>query len=191
MAVLDIAHMGNPILRQKALPVNLDELIDPNNPELQRFIDDLIDTMHDEGGVGIAAPQVSRSLQIVIAECESNERYPEQKNVPLTVLVNPEITYLSKEKVSFWEGCLSLKDLRGLVSRSKEIHVEAWSRYGEKFEIKTDGFLSIILQHEIDHLKGKLFIDRIEDLKYLSYLDEYQKYWLEEFVHTEEQEKSL
>ncbi len=183
--------MGNPILRQKAMPVNLDELVNPNNQELQRLIDDLIDTMHEEEGVGIAAPQVSRSLQIVIAECESNERYPDQKSVPLTVLVNPKITYRSEEKVSYWEGCLSLKDLRGLVPRSKEIHVEAWSRYGEKIEIKTSSFLSIILQHEIDHLEGKLFVDRIEDMKFLSYLDEYQKYWLKEFVPAEESDEPL
>jgi len=179
-SVLKVAHLGNPILRQIAQPVDLEELTADGSNEIQGFIDDLIATMHDEGGVGIAAPQVARSIQIVVLECEANDRYPEGESIPLTVLVNPKITRYSEEKTTFWEGCLSLKDLRGLVPRSCEVTVEAYNRQGEKVVIEAEGFLAIVLQHEIDHLQGKLFIDRMTDLTKLAYLDEFEEFWLPE-----------
>ena len=179
MSVLNVARIGHPILRQKAEPVDLKALTAPGTNELQRLIDDMVDTMRDEDGVGIAAPQVARSLQIVVVEYRMNERYPDQDEIPLTVLVNPVITRSSEETSSFWEGCLSLKDLRGLVTRPREVTVEAHSRQGEKMVVAAQDFLAVVLQHEIDHLHGMVFLDRMQDLTQLAFDDELQTYWTE------------
>jgi len=179
LSVLKIARLGHPILREIAKPVDLQALTKPGDNELQQLIDDMIDTMRDEGGVGIAAPQVARSLQIVIVEYQQNERYPSQEDIPLTVYVNPVITHLGEETSSFWEGCLSLKDLRGLVTRSKAITVEAFSREGKKMVVDAIGFLAVVLQHEIDHLHGKVFLDRMTDLTQLAWAEEWETYWTE------------
>lgn len=179
MPSLKIARLGNPILRQQARPVDLEKLKGTPDPELDKFIDDLIDTMHEEGGVGIAAPQVGESIQIVIAEYLRNDRYPDQDDIPLAVLVNPVITHYGNGELSFWEGCLSLSDLRGLVTRPDEVTVEAYDRKGEPMRIEAKGFYAIVLQHEIDHLHGKVFLDRMTDLTQLSYNEEFQTYWVE------------
>lgn len=180
MPALKVAKLGDPVLRQKAKPVDLDSLTSSQNNEIQEFIDDLIDTMHKEGGVGIAAPQVARSVQIVVIEYLQNERYPGEEEIPLMVLVNPVIARYGEEKVDGWESCLSLIDLRGLVTRSKEVTVEAYKRNGEKALIEASGFLAVILQHEIDHLHGKVFLDRMTDLSKLAYHEEFQKFWKED-----------
>jgi peptide deformylase len=180
MAELTIAKLGNPILRQIAQPVDLEVLTGPDNHEIQAFIDDLIEIMRVEDGVGIAAPQVSRSIQIVIVEYAGNERYPDKDDIQLMVLVNPKITRYSKEIEEGWEGCLSLENLRGLVQRSTEVTVEAYDRDGKKMVIDAEGFLAIVLQHEIDHLNGKVFLDSMNDMTKLCFLDEYSKYWVDE-----------
>lgn len=177
MSVLDIARLGHPILRKIAEPVDLVELTAPGENDLQRLIDDMTDTMRAEEGVGIAAPQVARSLQILVIEYQHNERYPSEEDIPLTVYVNPVITWSSEATGSFWEGCLSLKDLRGLVTRPLEVTVEAYSRQGEKMVVEADGFLAVVLQHEIDHLLGKVFIDRMADFTQLAFVEEWQTYW--------------
>lgn len=179
MSVLNIARLGHPILREIAGPVNLKALTAPGENSLQQLIDDMIDTMREEGGVGIAAPQVAHSLQIIIVEYQQNERYPSQDDIPLTVYVNPVIVHSGKETASFWEGCLSLKDLRGLVTRPKEVRVEAFSREGKKLVVEAKGFLAVVLQHEIDHLLGKVFLDRMTDLTQLAWAEEWQTYWAE------------
>lgn len=179
MAGLKIARLGNPVLRQIAQPVNLKELNDPDS-ELQVLIDDMVATMRTDGGVGLAAPQVSKSLQIVVLECEENKRYPEGQAIPLTVLVNPVITRYSEETALGWESCLSLIDFRGLVRRSREVTVTAFNRKGEKTVVQATGFLAIVLQHEIDHLNGKVFLDRMEDLTKLAYMEEFETYWVEQ-----------
>lgn len=179
MALLKIAKLGNPLLRRVAQPVSLEELTAEGDNELQRLIDDLIETMHTEGGVGIAAPQVSRSLQIVVVEYRSNERYPGQNDIPLNVLINPVITAYGNDTVSFWEGCLSVPDLRGRVVRPDRVTVEAFSRAGEPLKIQASGFLAVVLQHEIDHLHGKVFLDRMTDFSHLAYNEEFQVYWAE------------
>ena len=180
MSVLNVARLGHPVLRQKAEPVDLKALAAPGENELQRLIDDMVDTMRDEDGVGIAAPQVVRSLQIVVVEYRTNERYPDQDEIPLTVFVNPVITRSSDETSSFWEGCLSLKDLRGRVTRPREVTVEAYSRQGEKMVVEVQGFLAVVLQHEIDHLHGIVFLDRMKELTQLAFADELKTYWTEE-----------
>ena len=179
MATLKVARLGNPILRQKSKPVDLQTLKDPNS-EVQVFIDDMIETMRKEGGVGLAAPQVSRSVQIVVLECVDNERYPGKALIPLTVLVNPRITHYSEETVMGWESCLSLIDFRGYVPRSREVTLETFDRNGKKSVIQAKGFLAIVLQHEIDHLNGIVFLDRMKDFSKLAYMEEYQTYWMEQ-----------
>lgn len=176
MAALKIAKLGNPILRQIAQPVDLKELTAPNS-EIQVLIDEMVDTMHQEGGVGLAAPQVSRSLQIAVIESADNKRYPDRPDVSLTTLVNPEIIRYSEEQVSGWESCLSLVEFRGLVPRSQTVTVEAYDRHGERKTIEAEGFLAVVLQHEIDHLNGMVFLDRMPDLTKLSYEKEFETYW--------------
>lgn len=178
MAELEIARLGNPILRRIAQPVNLNELNDPQG-EVQVLIDDMVETMKKNGGVGLAAPQASRSIQIVILGCEDNQRYPDKENIPLTALINPVITRYSDEKTMGWESCLSLVDFRGLVPRSTEVTVEAFNRKGQKTVIHASGFLAIVLQHEIDHLNGMVFLDRMEDITKLSYIKEFETYWVQ------------
>ena len=180
MSVLKVVRSGNPVLRQSAQPVDLEELKNPEPNELQNFIDDMVDTMKHEEGVGLAATQVGRSLRIVTLECATNSRYPDRPEFSLMVLVNPKITRYSEEKFSGWEACLSLPGLRGLVSRSEEVVVEAYDRLGEKTTIEADGFLAIVLQHEIDHLDGVLYIDRMTDMSKLCFEEEFQEFWVDE-----------
>jgi peptide deformylase len=177
MAVLKVAKLGNPVLRQIAKQVDLKELADEQG-ELQDFIDDMIDTMREEDGVGLAAPQVNRSLQIVVLEYENNERYPDESSIPVTVLVNPVLSDYAEEKVLGWESCLSLVDFRGMVPRSTSVTLKAYDRDGDRIEKRTTGFEAVVLQHEIDHLNGKVFLDRMEDLTQLAYQEEFEEFWL-------------
>jgi len=177
MAVLKVAKLGNPVLRQIAKQVDLKELADQQG-ELQDFIDDMIDTMRVEDGVGLAAPQVNRSLQIAVLEYEDNERYPEESSIPVTVLINPVLSDYSEETDLGWESCLSLIDFRGLVRRSRSVTLNAYDREGNKIEKRATGFEAVVLQHEIDHLNGKVFLDRMEDLTKLAYQEEFEEFWL-------------
>jgi len=177
MAVLKVAKLGNPVLRQIAKQVDLKELADQQG-ELQNFIDDMIDTMREEDGVGLAAPQVNRSLQIVVLEYENNERYPGESSIPVTVLVNPVLSDYGEEEALGWESCLSLADFRGLVPRSTSVMLKAYDRDGNRIEKRATGFEAVVLQHEIDHLNGKVFLDRMEDLTQLAYQEEFEEFWL-------------
>ncbi len=177
MAVLKVAKLGNPVLRQVAKQVDLKELTDQQGG-LQQFIDDMIETMREEGGVGLAAPQVNRSLQIVVLEYDNNDRYPGESSIPVTVLVNPVLSDYSEEQALGWESCLSLIDFRGLVPRSTSVTLQAYDRNGNKVEKRASGFEAVVLQHEIDHLNGKVFLDRMEDLTQLSYQEEFEEFWL-------------
>jgi len=179
MTELKVARLGNPVLRQIARPVDLKELSEPGGG-IQSLIDDMADTMRKEGGVGLAAPQVSRSVKIVIIECRENKRYPGREEIPLTALVNPSITHYSEETRLGWESCLSLIDFRGLVPRSTQVTVEAYTREGRKVVIEAEGFLAIVLQHEIDHLNGIVFLDRMQDFTKLAYQEEFETYWMNE-----------
>ena len=163
MSLLKVAKLGNPILRKIAQPIDLGSL-SLSNGEIQTLVDNMIDTMREEDGVGLAAPQVFRSLQLVVIECSSNERYSDAPEIPLTVLINPVIKHYGKKKALGWEGCLSLKDLRGLVPRSQNITVEYFDREGKPLTLDAEGFLAVVLQHEIDHLNGKVFLDRRQTL---------------------------
>jgi peptide deformylase len=175
MAIFKIAKLGNPVLRQVAKPVDLNDLA---GSAMQTFIDDMIETMHHEGGVGLAAPQVNRSIQIVVLEYIENERYPDEVSIPLTVLVNPVLSDYSQETKEGWESCLSLVDFRGLVPRSTTVTLNAYNQQGNKIQKTVSDFEAVVLQHELDHLKGFVFLDRMKDLTQLSYQEEFEEFWV-------------
>lgn len=173
MALLKVAHLGHPVLRKAAEPLNRKEL---RSTECQRFIDDLVETMREYDGVGLAAPQVHESVRVVVYEVAANPRYPEAPSVPLTVLVNPVVTPLSDTVEEGWEGCLSLPDLRGRVPRHTEIQVEALDRRGKPLRYIAKEFHARVVQHECDHLDGVVFVDRMRDLSTLAFLPEFLRY---------------
>src|SRR6185503_6299746 len=175
MAVLKVAHLGHPILRQIAAPVPPEGI---GAPEIQQLIDDMLDTMRDEDGAGLAAPQVHVSKRIVIYGIESNPRYPDAEGVPLTVLINPRLTPLTEEQEEDWEGCLSVPDLRGRVPRYTRLRVEAYGRDGVPVRFEAEGFHARVVQHECDHLDGKVYLDRMTSMESLTFLAEFHRYWL-------------
>jgi len=175
MALLKVAKLGNPILRRQADTVSISEA---QTPSFQRFLDDMVDTMRKEDGVGLAAPQVSQSKQVIVIESDENARYPQAPQLSLIVMLNPTITTHSEEMAEGWEGCLSLDNLRGKVARWTRIRVAGFNRFMEPLAIDAQGFLAVVFQHEIDHLHGKLFIDRMGDLSTLTHLAEYDHYWV-------------
>ena len=173
MAILKVAHLGNPILRKVAEPVSPEAI---GSPDIQRFIDDLIETMVEYDGAGLAAPQVHVSKQIVAFQVEDNPRYPEAEGIPLTVLINPKITPLSKHTDEDWEGCLSVPDLRGKVPRYTLVRIEAYDRAGKKLNYTAKDFHARVVQHECDHLIGKVFLDRMRSMESLTFLREFARY---------------
>lgn len=174
MAILKIAQMGNPALRRPAAPVPVKSI---KSPILQNFIDDMIETMRDYSGVGLAAPQVHESIQIVVIEAQENPRYPQAPIIPLTVLINPTVEPLTDETDEDWEGCLSIPDIRGKVPRYREVRVRAHDREGKQLDLSVKNFFARVIQHENDHLQGILFLDRMKSLATLTYLTEYHRYW--------------
>ncbi|MDH5543704.1 MAG: peptide deformylase [Nitrospinota bacterium] len=172
-SILKIAQLGNPVLRIPAAPLTDQEIL---HPSTSHFIDSMIATMREYNGAGLAAPQVSFSKQIIVIESRENRG----GDFPLTILLNPKIVEFSKDLAEGWEGCLSLKDLWGKVKRSTRIKVEAKTREGKNIDIKAEGFFAIVLQHEIDHLYGKVFVDRMEDMTSLCFTAEYNKYMTDE-----------
>ena len=179
MAILKIAHIGHPVLRQRARELTLDEL---QSADTQRFIDDLIETMHDANGAGLAANQVYNPVRICAVEVMNNPRYPYKPNVPLTVLVNPVIEALGDARFDNYEGCLSVPNLRGVVSRAAEIRLTAWDRHGEPIDREVRGLTAGTFQHECDHLDGALFVDKVSDPKTLSTWTEFERYHMADFV---------
>lgn len=175
MAILQIAKLGAPILRQIAAPVALAEA---QHPEFQSFLDDMIETMRKLDGVGLAAPQVFQSKQIIVIEAGQNPRYPESPDIPLIVMLNPVFTFLSEEKIEGWEGCLSVENLRGKVLRSSQVAVQGFNRHMDPMEIEADGFLAVVFQHETDHLNGTVYLDRMKDFSTLTHLAEFDRYWV-------------
>ena len=176
MSILKVTRLGHPVLRQVTQNVSPREL---ESPALQKLIDDMIETMKEYDGVGLAADQVHESKQIALLEVADNPRYPQKPNVPLTVLINPKITPLSEEMEEDWEGCLSVPDLRGRVPRYKSIRVQAWDRSGNDLDFVAEDFHARVIQHEFDHLHGKVYLDRMRDLSTLTFLQEFARYWMQ------------
>ena len=176
MSILKVPRLGHPILRKPAEALSLAEITDP---QFQRLIDDMIETMREYQGVGIAGVQVHVSKQIAVLEVGDNPRYPGKPAVPLTVLINPEMHPLSEATEEDWEGCLSIPELRGRVSRYQSVRVEALNRDGQELNFVATGFHARVIQHEVDHLRGHVFLDRMHDLSTLTYLAEYSRFWVE------------
>ena len=179
MALLKIAHLGHPVLREPAREVSADELA---SREVQTFIDDLIETMRDANGAGLAAPQVHMPLRICAIEVQDNPRYPYKPNVPLTVLVNPIIRPVGAETFENYEGCLSVPNLRGIVDRFVEIELEALDRHGKRERRTVRGLTAGTFQHEVDHLDGKVFLDRVKDTRSLTTWAEFDRHHKNAFV---------
>lgn len=175
MAVLKVAQLGHPILRRRAASVPRDTL---RSRDFQRFVDDLIETMREYSGVGLAAPQVHEGFQVLAVEAQKGQG--EMPEIPLTVLVNPVVTLLGEAMVEDWEGCLSIPGIRGRVPRHREIRVEALDRRGEALDFAASDFYARVIQHESDHLQGIVFLDRMKSFETLTFLDEYARYWAEE-----------
>jgi peptide deformylase len=164
MAVREILKMGDPRLLRIAQPVR-----EFGTRELRALIDDLFDTMSAARGVGLAAPQIGEDLQLVIFGFEHSERYPDAPTVPMTVLLNPTITPLSDEMEEGWEGCLSVPGLRGAVPRYTRIRYTGFDPDGRPIEREAEGFHARVVQHECDHLIGRLYPTRMHDLTKLGY----------------------
>jgi peptide deformylase len=179
MAIRKIAQIGHPVLRQRAREVTREELA---TPAMQQFIDDLIETMHDANGAGLAAIQVYEPIRIAAIEVKNNPRYPYKPPIPLTVLVNPVLTPIDDEHFDNYEGCLSVPNLRGVVPRAVHLHVRAWDRHGNAIDEVVHGLKAATFQHEVDHLDGKLFVDRVADPLTLTTWTEFERYHLAGFV---------
>ncbi len=169
MAVLKIIRAGNPVLRQVARPVSVDEL-----PDMAVLADDMIETLMDARGVGLAAPQVGQAVRMLVYFVPAS-RSETGEGTPLTVLCNPSLTPLSNETEEAFEGCLSLPGLTGKVPRFRRIGVKALLLSGETFEREVSGFHARVLQHENDHLDGKLYVDRMRSLGSFGFSDEIQE----------------
>jgi len=168
--ILEIAELGHPVLRKRAT-----EVLNLEDEEVQNFIDNLIATGIEANGVGIAAPQVFEPKRIFIISSRPNVRYPDAPEMEPTAIINPEIVSFSEEKEKDWEGCLSIPGIRGLVPRHKSINVKYLSRGGKEIESEFSDFIARIFQHELDHLDGTVFLDRLEFNKDLVTEKEYQK----------------
>ncbi|MCM2351572.1 MAG: peptide deformylase [Bacteriovoracaceae bacterium] len=168
-----ICRMGNPILRKKTQEVLKNFL---KTKEFGQLLEDMHDSMEHYGGIGIAAPQIGIDWQLALIELMNFNRYGEEVSFPLTVFINPRIEYLTTDLQGFWEGCLSVPGLRGFVERPNKIKVTYWNQNGEEQEIIAQGFLATVLQHELDHLGGILYVDRIKDPKLLSYQEEFEEF---------------
>jgi peptide deformylase len=175
MAILKVARLGHPVLRQKAQPIPVGEIRSAN---MQRLIDDMVETMREYDGAGLAANQVHTLLQVAVIEVETNPRYPEAPAIPLTVLINPVVTPLTAEMDDGWEGCLSVPDMRGVVPRYTAVRLEAYGRDGERIDTVAKEFFARVIQHETDHLHGIVYVDRMRDLSTLTHLAEWSKHWL-------------
>jgi peptide deformylase len=165
VAVRQVLKMGEPLLRAVAQPVT------QFGPELAQLVADMDDTMRALSGAGIAAPQIGVGARVVIFELKDNPRYPHIKAVPYTVLINPTLTPLTDEQDEGWEGCLSVPGLRGLVPRFTRLRYQGFDLDGAPFERTVEGFHARVVQHEVDHLDGILFPQRVRDLRNFGFED--------------------
>ena len=167
MAIRNILKMGHPLLLEQAALVNRFD-----TPELHLLIKDMIETMEAEDGAGLAAPQIGESIQLVIFGIKDNSRYPEEEEIPFTVLINPIIKLLSDDEDESWEGCLSVPGMRGLVSRPSYINYKGVDQFGQLIDRDVKGFHARVVQHEFDHLFGILYPMKIKDMKQFGFHEE-------------------
>jgi peptide deformylase len=181
MAIRKIAQLGEPVLRRQARALDAGELA---GPYVTNLIEDLVETMRDADGAGLAAPQVYESVQLVVIEVKENPRYPGVAAIPLTILANPRVTPVldrpaaelpARETIRVYEGCLSVAGVRGQVLRPRRVRVQALDRAGQPLDFIWEGFRAAVVQHETDHLNGVLFVDRA-DSRTLTFLREYERH---------------
>jgi peptide deformylase len=169
-SLLKVSRLGHPVLRTKVTEVSRELLA---TSRIQTLIDNMVETMYEYIGVGLAAPQVHESLSIAVIESRSP-----RGDIPLTVLVNPVVTVMDESLVEDWEGCLSIPELRGRVPRFRKLRVDAMDRNGKQIQFVAEDFFARVVQHEVDHLMGHVYLDRMRDFATLSHLQEFQRYWL-------------
>ena len=169
MSILKVARMGHPVLRTRARALDKAAV---RNPLTQKLIDDMIETMHEYHGVGLAAPQIHEGLRLFVALLDE-EPGPDS---PAVAVINPEITPQGTSMAEGWEGCLSIPDIRGMVPRHTDIVLRGLDRHGKPLDLRLKDFGARVAQHETDHLDGVLFFDRMKSMQSLTYLDEYSRY---------------
>jgi len=171
MAIRKILRAGHPVLRQVSEKVPLEEI---RSSEIKKLIRDMFDTMDSAAGVGLAAPQIGILKRVIVAGFDRSDRYPElkEKKMEFRVMINPEIKILKGEYEGFWEGCLSVPDMRGYVERIRSINIKWYDEKEEFHEENITGFDAVVYQHECDHLDGILYVDRLVDPKLFGYNDE-------------------
>jgi peptide deformylase len=177
MSILKVARMGHPVLRTRAKPL---DPADIKSARIQQLIDDMFETMQEYQGVGLAAPQIHHGVRLFVAGFaprDDEDEEDEDGGVPLMALINPEISVVGDDVQEDWEGCLSIPEVRGRVPRAREISVKAYDRKGRRIQMTARGFTARVIQHETDHLDGVLFLDRMESLETLTFLDEFGRYW--------------
>jgi peptide deformylase len=180
MSILKVSRMGHPVLRKKIKPLHQSEIV---TPPIQRLIDDMIQTMMEYQGAGLAAPQVHEELRLFVGlittdEDDTQEDSKEPVEPEFLTIINPEVTQIGRVTEEDWEGCLSLPDLRGRVPRARDIRLRGFDRTGQRVDLSASGFVARMIQHETDHLDGILFIDRMESLESLSFIQEASRYHL-------------
>ncbi len=170
MTVRQIIKMGNPLLREVADEFTPEEI---KSAETKILLEDMWDSLAAVGGIGLAAPQIGISKQLtVIKLSEESDRYPDMEDTEAFVIFNPKITVLDETEQGFWEGCLSVPGLRGFVERPRSIRVDYLDINAESMYIEVEDFLATVFQHELDHLIGKLYVDRMKDITTLMFEDE-------------------
>lgn len=176
MSILKVARMGHPVLRERARKVDASDI---KSPLFQKLIDDMIETMREYEGIGLAAPQVHEGVRLAIIGIDDGGR-GEDRSLRILPVINPELTPIGKDTAEDWEGCLSIPNLRGKVIRPNRVNLKALDRRGNKIDMDLEGYPARVAQHEIDHLDGVLFVQRMKSLESLTFLEEFSKYWVED-----------
>jgi peptide deformylase len=170
MAVKKVLRLGNPLLRQKSIPVDESEI---GTKDFKRIIKDMFETMRFENGIGLAAPQIGILKKLVIVGIEEeNPRYPDAPTIEEHILINPVITPLAEPKEGYWEGCLSVPGMRGFVERPSKIRLEYYDEKWNYHKKIVEGFPAVVYQHECDHLEGILYVDRLKNVKLFGFTEE-------------------
>jgi peptide deformylase len=170
MSILKVARIAHPVLRSPAKPVRKEAFRDPL---FQKLIDDMRETMYEYEGVGLAAPQVHEGLRLAVIEVPGSDERA-RAEVPFMALVNPVVTPLGDERETGWEGCLSIPDLRGMVPRWRRLKLEALDRDGKRYSLEAQDFFARVVQHECDHLDGNVYLDRMPDMRSLTFIKEFE-----------------
>jgi len=179
MSILKVARIAHPVLRSPAKPVPKEAFRDKL---FQKLVDDMRETMYEYDGVGLAAPQVHEALRLAVIEVPGSDERA-RAEVPFMVLVNPVVTALDDERENGWEGCLSVPDIRGVVPRWKRVKLEAQDRDGKPYSLEAQDFFARVVQHECDHLDGNVYLDRMQGMRSLTFIKEF-----EDHVHKDEEE---